>query len=110
MRRWGDTPNFSRPSLCESCQWAHISKGTSSDAIVACRALSYSNPAQITFKIFECTSYSERGKGMSRNDMEQMAWILDTGPVKPIGFAGGGEVKFVSPLEREQKPQGAPTK
>jgi hypothetical protein len=74
------------PSLCETCERAHIVKGyRQSEIVVVCRA-TYEPQMRITFPVRECSSYVEHGR-KNLADMDEIAWTLvPRGPKRAAGF------------------------
>jgi hypothetical protein len=73
-------------SLCTTCRWAHIVKGSSaSQKVVRCGRFYY-DPRVIPFSVSECSSYDDK-RIPSVGSMEQIAWILLTKKTgRHIGF------------------------
>lgn len=74
------------PSLCETCERAHVMKGyRESEFVVICRA-TYDPQLRVTFNVRECSSYV--GLGRKRlDDMEEIAWTLvPRGSKRQAGF------------------------
>lgn len=82
----GGTVNHGQRSLCETCRWSTVIRGTKlGDEIVECNQLSYRNQ-RITFPVASCTRYSNREQSGIR-EMEEVAWILRSDPQrKQVGF------------------------
>jgi hypothetical protein len=78
------------PSLCETCDRAHIVKGyRESEIVVVCRA-TYDPQMRITFPVRECSSYVEHGR-KNLADMEEIAWTLvPRGAKRAAGFISPG--------------------
>lgn len=79
-----------RPSLCETCSRAQITRGyLQSEMIVVCRA---TEPEfRVPFKVRECSNYNDRTR-QSLYDMEQIAWVLQPrGPKRQAGFFSPNE-------------------
>ena len=71
----GGTVDHGKQSLCESCRWSTIIRGTRlGDTIVECSALSYRN-RRVPFPVTSCSGYGNRNEASLR-DMEEIAWIL----------------------------------
>jgi hypothetical protein len=88
----GGTANNGEPSLCLTCRFATIVRGTSlRDEIIECAQLSYSRK-RITFPVTLCTEYSDR-RQPSLVAMEEIAWVLRSDPKKnEIGFVKRSEL------------------
>ena len=88
----GGTANHGEPSLCLTCRYATIVKGTSlRDEIVECGQLSGSRN-RIAFPVTVCTDYSDR-RQPSLRAMEEIAWVLRSDPRKnDIGFVKRSEL------------------
>jgi hypothetical protein len=82
----GGTAAHGEPSLCETCRWSTIVRGTTlRDEIVECDALSYRNK-RVTFPVASCSRYVNRNHPTIR-EMEQTAWLLRSDPHRnQIGF------------------------
>lgn len=82
----GGTASNGEPSLCLTCRFATVVKGTSlRDEIVECSQLSYGRN-RITFPVTVCTEYSDR-RQPSLRAMEEIAWVLRSDPKRnDIGF------------------------
>ena len=78
------------PSLCETCDRAHIVKGyRQNEMVVVCRA-TYEPQIRITFPVRDCSSYVEKGR-QALHEMEEIAWTLTTrGPKRAAGFVAPG--------------------
>jgi hypothetical protein len=74
------------PSLCETCERAHIVKGyRESELVVVCRA-TYVPQIRVTFPVRECSSYVSQGR-KNLDDMEEIAWVLGArGSKRQAGF------------------------
>lgn len=69
----GGTPNFSNPSICDSC--THLYKRTGDREVIrVCKAI-YELPAPIKGKVFECTDFVASNKP-TLYEMQKMALIL----------------------------------
>lgn len=82
----GGTANHGEPSLCETCRWSTVIRGTRlGDEIVECSQLSYHNQ-RVPFPVASCSGYSDRRQASLR-EMEQLAWILRSDPHRnQVGF------------------------
>ena len=82
----GGTANGGEPSLCLSCRWATIVKGSKlHEEIIECGEL-FGGRNRITFPVTSCTAYSDRRRASLR-DMEEIAWVLRSDPRrKDVGF------------------------
>jgi hypothetical protein len=82
----GGTVDHGQRSLCETCRWATIIRGTRlEDQIVECSELSYHN-RRIRFAVTFCSGYSDRRRPSLR-EMEETAWILRSDPHRnQVGF------------------------
>lgn len=71
----GGTVDHGQRSLCESCRWSTIIRGTRlGDEIVECDQLSYRNQ-RVPFPVTSCSRYGNRNQASLR-EMEEIAWIL----------------------------------
>jgi hypothetical protein len=91
------TPMYG-PSLCETCERAHIVKGyRESEIVVICRA-TWEPQMRVTFRVSECSSYVSQGR-KNLEDMEEIAWTIATrGSKRAAGFVSPG-----GPAEGEGK-------
>ena len=82
----GGTADLGQPSLCESCRWSTVIRGTRlHEEIVECARLTYPNP-RIPFPVASCSDYLSRNHPRVR-EMEEIAWILRSDPRRnEIGF------------------------
>lgn len=93
MKVRNGTPDFSEPSLCESCAYARVTRGEApSEMVVVCTA-SYSAPQIVRFKVVDCSAYFHRAK-VPYSKMEEIAWFVDVDHKT-------NNVGFVSPHERQ---------
>ena len=78
------------PSLCETCDRAHIVKGyRESEILVVCRA-TYEPQRCVTFPVRECSGYVNKN-GQTLDEMERIAWTLaERGPKRAAGFVAPG--------------------
>jgi hypothetical protein len=74
------------PSLCETCDRAHIVRGCrESELLVVCRA-TYEPERLVPFPVRECSSYVNKN-AFTLFDMEKIAWtIAPRGPKRAAGF------------------------
>jgi hypothetical protein len=88
----GGTANDGEPSLCLTCRYATIVRGSSlRDEIVECAQLSYGRN-RVTFPVTRCTEYSDRRQPALRA-MEEIAWVLRSDPKRnEIGFVKRSEL------------------
>ena len=90
-------------SLCNSCYWAHIQRGfAESEEVILCAFL---RPARLVpFKVSQCTDYYDK-RVPSRQDMEEIAWIIRTKNVnRQVGFANEAETELSQEDELEIVP------
>jgi hypothetical protein len=82
----GGTVDHGQRSLCETCRWATIIRGTRlEDEIVECSELGY-HDRRIRFAVTSCSGYSDRRRPSLR-EMEETAWILRSDPHRnQVGF------------------------
>ena len=82
----GGTVDHGRRSLCESCRWSTIIRGSKLDEqIVECDQLSYRNQ-RVPFPVTSCSRYLDRNHPKVR-EMEEIAWILRSDPHRSqVGF------------------------
>lgn len=72
LKQFGDTPNFSTPSLCVTCRNGQNVKGqTSSDELTLCHAHGCDVPIQ--FPVVQCSEYDDK-RMPSIWEMEKIAW------------------------------------
>jgi hypothetical protein len=92
----GGTVNHGEPSLCLTCRFATIIKGSRlRDEIVECGRLSDRN--RITFSVTSCTGFIDRTHASTR-EMEEIAWVLRSDPKRnEVGFVKASALK---PRER----------
>jgi len=92
----GGTVNHGEPSLCLTCRFATIIKGSRlGDEIVECGRLSERN--RITFPVTSCTGFIDRTHASIR-EMEEIAWVLRSDPKRnEVGFVKASALK---PRER----------
>jgi hypothetical protein len=84
MKVRNGTPDFSAPSLCESCKLASIIRGQRFDEqIIKCVWLQRTIP----FKVSECRTYHPSNQPWI-NEMEEMAWLL-------VSRSNGREIGFM---------------
>lgn len=97
------TPQHGR-SLCFECSNAHIIQGQAvSDLRVRCSA-SWDNPIWITRPVSECNEF-ERRMSQNKNEMEKIAWILETRKGKILGFYSAVEHKHRARTEEIDDPE-----
>jgi|SRR5678816_513722 hypothetical protein len=82
----GGTVDHGQPSLCETCRWSTVIRGTKlGEEIVECNQLSYRNQ-RVPFPVTSCTRYGSRAQASVR-EMEDIAWILRSDPHRnQVGF------------------------
>jgi hypothetical protein len=82
----GGTVDHGQSSLCESCRWSTVIRGTRlGEEIVECSELSYRN-RRVPFAVSSCTRYANRNSASVR-EMEDIAWILRSDPHRnQVGF------------------------
>lgn len=101
---YGDkTPQLGQKSLCETCRWAHVSKGfRESELFVMCGAEKYTysfgdnsgqeftryqpGETRVPFRVSECTGYSDKSIPTIA-ELKQKALIIDPDRVRVQGFA-----------------------
>lgn len=88
-------------SLCTTCTYAHILRGyRESEEKVFCNYV-YQQLIPITFKIRECSGYSDKNKP-SWEEMEELAIEVRPGPTfKHVGFRSRSECAQVTADEDE---------
>jgi len=93
LRIEGGTTRHDQPSLCLSCRYATVVRGTSlRDEVVECRRLSDPHN-RITFPVTFCNSYINRGHPTVQ-EMEDMAWVLRSDPRRnELGFVKASKLK-----------------
>ncbi len=73
-------------SLCTSCHYSHIIKGTSdSQELTICAKLNSWQGGVVPFRIVDCNEYSDKAMP-ALSDMRQLAWVLSTDKQKKFGF------------------------
>ena len=90
----GGTAAHSDPSLCVTCRFATIARGTSfRHEIVECEKLSY-DQRRITFPVTFCTGYAD-SRQASLREMEEIAWVLRSDLQKnQVGFVKASTLKL----------------
>jgi hypothetical protein len=93
----GGTVAHGEPSLCYTCRYATIVKGTTQrHEIIDCSRLSDGH-GRITFAVTSCSGYSNR-QSPTLSHMEDIAWVLRSDPKrKDIGFVRSRDLR---PRER----------
>jgi hypothetical protein len=89
----GGTAPGNSDSLCYSCRHALIIRGARmTEEIVECYKLN--EEQRVTFSVKFCNKYSDASMP-SRDDMEDIAWILRTDPKRnQIGFVRPDHSRF----------------
>jgi hypothetical protein len=84
------------PSLCDSCSRAHIARGyRATEIVVICDALYRDHP--VPFPIRDCTHYLDKNR-RDLEEMEEIAWIIETGGTKrKAGFGSMESVRANGP-------------
>jgi len=73
-------------SLCTTCSYSQILKGSSdSEEVTICSRLEGWRGGRVPFKIVECNEWADKSKP-SLSDMRQTAWVLSTDKKKHFGF------------------------
>ena len=87
------------PSLCESCSWGFIARGTqNSEILVVCQALYPER--RIHFRVRECSAYTDKGD-LTLRQMKEVAWPISPAVGKRVGFRpaeesqGGEDVELI---------------
>jgi hypothetical protein len=85
------------PSLCESCDRAHIARGyRENELMVVCRA-TYEPQRTVLFPVRDCSSYAKKNE-QTLYEMEKIAWTLaERGPKRAAGFVAPGDLKEGEP-------------
>ena len=98
----GGTVPQGQPSLCGTCRYATVVKGTRlRDEIVECDKLTYGHN-RIAFPVTFCTGYIDRQHPTIR-EMEDIAWVLRTDSKrKHVGFVRATDLK---PKDRNVLPE-----
>jgi hypothetical protein len=105
------TPDGGKVSLCDSCRFSMIVRGSDGEKNITCNKQSWPDN-KLRMKVIECNGYLDK-KSQSLEEMERSAWLLGT--KKIVGLAGGRpddiEISWSRPEDRrrEGKPQDAPT-
>lgn len=72
-------------SLCASCHYSHIIKGSSdSQEIVYCARIT-GDSTLVPFQVVECNDYADKSTP-ALHDMRSVAWVLSTDKQKRFGF------------------------
>lgn len=89
----GGTAPGNASSLCHSCRYASIVRGSRlSEEVIECSHLNEST--RITFAVKSCSAYSDRSMP-SLGHMEDIAWILRTDVKrKTVGFVRPNEFRI----------------
>jgi hypothetical protein len=97
VKVYGGTVSDGDSSLCNTCRFATIVKGSSQrHEIVECDRLSMGR-GRITFAVTSCSAYGDKREPTLR-DMEDIAWVLRSDPKrKDIGFVRSRDLR---PRER----------
>jgi hypothetical protein len=100
--KYDETPNSSKPSLCDNCRFSLIVNGSNGEKIVSCSRLPYEN-STIRMKVVQCNKYMEVNR-QTLEEMEKVAWLLGT--KKIVGLAGGipsdVEITWSKPEDRKE--------
>lgn len=93
----GGTASGSEPSLCYTCRFATVIKGTNQrHEIVECARLS-DGQRRIAFRVTSCSAYADR-RLPSLHDMQDLAWVLRSDPKRnQVGFVRSCDLR---PRER----------
>lgn len=81
-------------SLCESCWHSTIINGENFEKIVHCNELG----RDIRFKVNRCNRYDDKALP-SLQDLEKIAWVVESRVKDKVGFAAGGNQEPESDLE-----------
>ena len=83
----GGTVDHGRRSLCESCRWSTVIRGSREhDQIVECGQLSSFGDQRVPFPVMSCSGYADRNHPSLRH-MEEIAWVLRSDPRRnQVGF------------------------
>ena len=94
----GGTADHGQRSLCETCRWSTIIRGTRlGEEIVECAQLSQENQ-RVRFQVASCSDYKDRSQPELRA-MEEIAWILRSDPRRnQMGFVKNSQL---APHERK---------
>jgi hypothetical protein len=89
----GGTASGDASSLCYSCRYATIVRGSRlSEEVIECSRVS--NDQRITFAVKFCNKYSDRAMP-SLDHMEDIAWILRTDVKrKQVGFVRPSDLQI----------------
>jgi len=89
----GGTRSSHSNNLCSTCRHSRITRGhTLDEELVFCNA-SHLRTTQITFKVSECSDYSDQTVP-SYWELLQQAWILQPGSRKrPAGFVRSSDLR-----------------
>lgn len=88
-------------SLCYSCRNAVIVKGINFQELVYCNGV---HPTvDIKFPVVECSVFDDKA-AVSRYEMEQIAWTVQSRTRGPMGFASGDNMEItIEPPKKEGK-------
>jgi hypothetical protein len=87
------------PSLCETCDRAHIARGyRENELLVVCQA-TYEPQRTVPFPVRECSSYATKNVP-TLYEMGKIAWTLcERGPKRAAGFVAPGGSKDEATFE-----------
>jgi hypothetical protein len=85
------------PSLCETCDRAHIFRGYRENELIVVCGATYDPQRTVPFPVRECSSYAEKNVP-TLYEMQKIAWRLaERGPKRAAGFVSLGEAKEGEP-------------
>lgn len=88
----GDTPDFSKDSLCTNCQFAHIVEGPQfKNRITFCRFGS-GDDKTISFKVTKCNRYRDEN-ALDIYEMKRIAHIIEHSKSGKIGFMSPADLR-----------------
>ena len=82
-------------TICTACSHAMIVEAKGGKMMTYCQVMDERMPP-----VERCSHFNEKG-AKSIYDLEQIAWIIDKGPMKHVGF--NAKVKFLRPGDKEHE-------
>ena len=88
------TPSNADSSMCTTCRHSTVIRGrTLDEEIVVCRGLASMKSVRVTFKVTQCSAYSDQRLPTYMELLED-AWVLQPGTRRrPPGFVRGSELR-----------------
>lgn len=91
---YGDTPDLSSKSLCDTCTFSHITEGPRfKDKRVVCGCM-HDYRKEIDFPVKKCNRYKQQNQ-MDLYEMKNIAHVIEQGK--------GGKIGFLSPEEARKR-------